>query len=131
MLCEIKTFKKRVSIFMNAGRHSKWRSNVSRRTQHGDGSTPRYVLTSLLIPLATDALGPSPLGRLYAVYNLNVHNVSEPRNDELGIFAMRHSDDGGRSWGAGVRREEGVRSVGPDRRDRGDSAKAGRVRAKA
>ena len=37
------------------------------------------------------------LERVYAVYNLNAKNVSEPRNDELGIFAMRYSDDGGRS----------------------------------
>ena len=45
----------------------------------------------------------STLERLFAVYNLNVHNVSAPggkRKDELGLFFLRYSDDGGRSWSA-------------------------------
>ena len=43
------------------------------------------------------------LHRLYATYNLNLRNVSAPggkRNDELGLFFSRYSEDGGRSWSA-------------------------------
>jgi hypothetical protein len=39
------------------------------------------------------------LGRLYTVYNLNLHNVSmSGRADELGFFYMRYSDDAAASW---------------------------------
>ena len=41
------------------------------------------------------------LDRLYTVYNLNLYNVtSSGRNDELGFFFMKYSEDGGRSWSA-------------------------------
>jgi hypothetical protein len=37
--------------------------------------------------------------RLYAVYNLNLHNVTlSGRKDELGFFYMRYSDNDGQSW---------------------------------
>ena len=39
-------------------------------------------------------------GRLFTIYNLNILNVTVDgrRNDELGKFFMRWSDDGGRHW---------------------------------
>jgi len=44
-------------------------------------------------------------GRVMAVYNMNVHNISSlpsgkplSRTDELGAFRARYSDDNGRSW---------------------------------
>jgi hypothetical protein len=44
-------------------------------------------------------------GRVFCVYNMNVHNVSKlpsgkstTRTDELGVFRMRYTDDNGRTW---------------------------------
>jgi len=40
--------------------------------------------------------------RIFAIYNLNSMNISKPivsgRNDELGFFFVRYSDDGGLTW---------------------------------
>jgi hypothetical protein len=66
--------------------------------------------TSLPNAYATVAIGRT--GRIYAIYNINSDNVTCPgsnvsafgkpchraRNDELGHFALRCSDTGGRSW---------------------------------
>ena len=42
------------------------------------------------------------MSRIFAIYNLNVDNITKPtipgRDDELGYFYMRYSDDGGESW---------------------------------
>jgi hypothetical protein len=46
-------------------------------------------------------------GRLYVVYNMNLNNVTHfpdgtpfSRDDELGFFVARYSDDGGETWSA-------------------------------
>jgi hypothetical protein len=72
---------------------------------------PGVALTnSYAAILLAPALGPA--GRLYALYNMNLDNVTAlppgvpagtpkfARSDELGHFVSRHSDDGGRSWSA-------------------------------
>ena len=44
-------------------------------------------------------------GRIYTVFGVNLYNITKlpsgtviPRTDELGVFAMRWSDDGGATW---------------------------------
>ena len=81
------------------------------RTVEPDNMTP----TSLPNAYATIALAPNGgadgKGRVYAIYNMNLRNVTcerphatkpcqTSRNDELGSFVMKYSDDGGRSWSA-------------------------------
>ena len=54
------------------------------------------------------AYSPELGGRLCAMYNMNLNNITKlpstgatlPRTDELGFFVMRCSDDGGLSWGS-------------------------------
>ena len=47
---------------------------------------------SWVVPLIT------PSGRVYAFYTFNGDNVDLGRNDVHGWYAMKYSDDGGRSW---------------------------------
>ena len=49
----------------------------------------------------------STFGRIYVVYNMNLNNVTHfpdgksfTRDDELGFFVARYSDDGGETWSA-------------------------------
>lgn len=54
------------------------------------------------------AVAPGGGDRVYAIYNLNEHNISHlpgsstplARTDMMGVFAMRWSDTGGASWSA-------------------------------
>lgn len=62
--------------------------------QHTPGGLPNAYGNIVLAPDLN-----SGRGRLFTVYNLNYLNMSMPgRNDELGKFFLRYSDDGGRSW---------------------------------
>jgi hypothetical protein len=60
---------------------------------------PLFVPNAYAIIVAAE---PASLNttRLYSIYNLNIDNITNvsSRNDELGYFYMKHSDDGGVSW---------------------------------
>jgi hypothetical protein len=69
------------------------------------GSLPNAYAVTALAPHA----GPNRTGRVYAIYNMNLDNVTcthpsatkactTGRNDELGHFVMKYSDNGGRHW---------------------------------
>ena len=51
------------------------------------------------LPNAYATVAADGRGRLHAIYNLNVENTSAPgRNDLMGGFFRRYSDDGGATW---------------------------------
>jgi hypothetical protein len=62
-------------------------------------STPGGLPNAYANIILANERGAQHRPRLYAVYNLNLHNITmKGRGDELGFFYMRFSDDDGRSW---------------------------------
>ncbi|XP_065833613.1 uncharacterized protein [Oscarella lobularis] len=107
---------------VDASRARRWVCTITQDSQHEGGQGERVVSlfssdkgktwshplalepnTSLANSYSTILI--TPAGRIYAIYNMNLDNVTmlpsgKPisRSDELGHFVMRYSDDGGESW---------------------------------
>ena len=89
-----------------------WSDPVPLEPTSTNSSSTTATTNSLTNSYAAVLLAPTlgSIGRIYAVYNMNLDNVSAlpptpppgtpafARSDELGHLVSRHSDDGGRSW---------------------------------